>query len=60
MCTLKLAQQIIIKMSFYSLQERTVRLTNPKTIASIFEKRPHQWGLRGDPHLLRERFEKLR
>jgi len=25
-----------------------------KTIASLFEEEPAQWGLRGDPHLWRE------
>lgn len=25
-----------------------------KTVASLFEKEPIQWGLRGDPHLWRE------
>ena len=29
-------------------------LSNPKTIATLFEEKPHQWGLRGDPHLWNE------
>ena len=29
-------------------------MTNPKTVAALFEKEPTQWGLRGDPHLWRE------
>ena len=26
-------------------------MNQPKTIGSLFEKSPHTWGLRGDPHL---------
>jgi hypothetical protein len=36
-------------------------MTNPKTVASLFENEPMRWGLRGDPHLwreMREHFEK--
>ncbi len=29
-------------------------MTRIGTIASLFEKKPHQWGLRGDPYLWRE------
>ena len=29
-------------------------MTNPKTVAALFEKEPTQWGLRGDPSLWRE------
>lgn len=29
-------------------------MTRIKTMASLFEKEPHQWGLRGDPYLWRE------
>lgn len=30
-----------------------------KTIAQLFEQTPHQWGLRGDPHLWNEMREML-
>ena len=45
------------KRHFILSQERTARLTNPKTIASFFDERPYQWGLRGDPHLWDEMSE---
>ena len=35
-------------------------MTNPKTVATLFEEEPMRWGLRGDPHLwneMREHFE---
>jgi len=29
-------------------------MTKPQTIASLFEKKPARWGLRGDPYLWEE------
>ena len=29
-------------------------MTSLRTVASLFDKEPAQWGLRGDPHLWRE------
>ena len=29
-------------------------MTQTKTVASLFEEKPRQWNLRGDPHLWRE------
>ena len=49
--------KISSKRYFILSQERTACLTNPKTIASFFEERPYQWGLRGDPHLWDEMSE---
>jgi hypothetical protein len=28
-------------------------MTEPRTIAQLFEEEPYQWGLRGDPYLWR-------
>jgi hypothetical protein len=32
-------------------------LNNPKSIATFFEEKTYQWGLRGDPHLWNEMSE---
>lgn len=37
-------------------------MANPKTVAYFFEREPHQWGVRGDPHLwneMREHFAEI-